>query len=305
MGLSRELPASITKQLELDHPSLQQIGKDFKALATDLKVWSFFETLDSDLTTPDQGKPFHAPITSIKSAILNLRNETVYPLVSAHANCAAFGFENRHTKETYLQALAASVRKACELSKVAHFELNLEERIKVEINGFYEGKIMALKNEPPIRVWSTNRSIRDFMSDGPAKLLEERREEASFAPAARQYLRHNTRARSINEELSVPVDKGKSNDSHLNPKPASKLNPFRRGSSPSPSSRRGRAPKDKKQPKIPVVDVTVQNISAPSPPTLVSISIFYRLCCRSYFSTGRSRGRVLDKRLLNQDIGDD
>lgn len=237
MGLSRELPVSITKQLELNHYSLQQIGKDFKALARDLKVWTLFETLDSDLTGPDQGKPFHAPITSIKSAILKLRNETVYPLGSTHVKCAAFGFENMHTKESYLQALAASVKKACELSKISHCELNLEERIKVEINGFYEGITMTSKNELPIRVWSTNRSMRDFMRDEPTKLLEARREEASFAPVARQHLSHDTRARSLLQDKITPIDNHKDNSS--SPKSTLKMNPLKRGSSPPLLSRKG------------------------------------------------------------------
>ncbi|KAI9647362.1 hypothetical protein NHQ30_003747 [Ciborinia camelliae] len=266
MGLSRELPISITKQLEPDHHSLQQIGKDFKALATDLKVWTFFETLDSDLTSPDQGKPFHAPITSIKSAILNLRNETVYPLMSTHTKCAAFGSENVHTKESYLQALAASVKKACELSKTIHSELNLEERIEVEINGFYEGTTMTPKNELPIRVWSTNRSMQDFMRDGPTKLLEERRAEASVAPVVRQYLRHDTRARSLLQDQITFSDKDKGNS--VNPKSTLKLNLFKRGSSPPPLSRRGRALKDEDQSK-PLADTIGMKKTAPSPPTLV------------------------------------
>lgn len=235
MKLSREFPTSIKKQLELDHPFLKQIGKDFKSLAADLLVWTFFETLDSNLTGPDQGKPFHAPITSIKSAILNLRYETVYPLASTHTKCAAFGSANKHTKESYLLALAASVRKACELSQVPHFELDLEDRVEVEINGFYEGTLIVPTNEPPIRVWSTNRSMQDFKRDGPTKLLKERREEVIVAPMAGQYPRHNTRAPFLPIEKVTSGDKDKG-DYSLNPRSTSKFNPFKRGSSPPPVS---------------------------------------------------------------------
>ncbi|TEY81838.1 hypothetical protein BOTCAL_0031g00300 [Botryotinia calthae] len=236
MGLSRELPTSITKQLELDHYSLKQIGKDFKALATEFKVWTFFETIDSNLTGPDQGKPFHAPITSIKSAILNLRNESVYPLVSNHKKCAAFDFANGQTKKDYLAALAALIKQACKLSKIAHFELNLKHRVEVEINGFYEGASTIPTNEPLIRVWSTNKSMHDFRRNGPTKLLKERREEVSDAPRAGQYLRHNSRAPYLPIDKITPDAKVKGDT--LTPKFSSRLNPFKKGSSPSTQARR-------------------------------------------------------------------
>ncbi|TGO43329.1 hypothetical protein BHYA_0002g01340 [Botrytis hyacinthi] len=267
MGLSRELPISITRQLELDHHSLKQIGKDFKALATELKVWTFFETIDSNITGLDQGKPFHAPITSIKSAILNLRNESVYPLVSTHTKCAAFGSANEHTKEAYLEALATLVEQACELSKKTHFELNLEHREEVEINGFYEGSATISTNEPPIRVWSTSRSLHDFRRNGPTKLLKERREEVSTAPRAGQYLSHNTRAPYL------PMDKitsgAKIKGHALIPKSTLKLNPFKRGSSPSPQTREATKIKAKGSP-----DVSESRKTGPvlSPPALIMTS---------------------------------
>ncbi|TGO22518.1 hypothetical protein BPAE_0164g00050 [Botrytis paeoniae] len=267
MGLSRELPISITRQLELDHDSLKQIGKDFKALATEIKVWTFFETIDSNITGPDQGKPFHAPITSIKSAILNLRNESVYPLVSTHTKCAAFGSANGHTKEAYLAALAALVKQACKLSKLTHFELNLEHRVEVEINGFYEGSATIPTNEPPIRVWSTNRSLHDFRRVGPTQLLKERREEVSAAPGAGQYLRHNTRAPYL------PMDKitsdAKIKGHALIPKLTSKLNSFKKAPSPSPQTRR--VPKIKAK-GSPDVTESRKTGSVSSPPALTMTS---------------------------------
>lgn len=267
MGLSRELPISITRQLELDHYSLKQIGKDFKALATELKVWTFFETIDSNITGLDQGKPFHAPITSIKSAILNLRNESVFPLVSTHTKCAAFGSANEHTKEAYLAALAALVEQACKLSKETHFELNLEHRVEVEINGFYEGSANISTNEPPIRVWSTNRSLHDFRRNGPTKLLKERREEVSTAPGVGQYLSHNTRAPYLpmDKIASDPKIKGHA----LNPKSTSKLNPFKRGSSPSAQTRGATKTKAKGSPDI---SESRKIGPVPSPPALVNVT---------------------------------
>ncbi|KAF7942805.1 uncharacterized protein EAE97_006259 [Botrytis byssoidea] len=196
---------------------------------------------NSNITGLDQGKPFHAPITSIKSAILNLRNESVFPLVSTHTKCAAFGSANEHTKEAYLPALAALVEQACKLSKETHFELNLEHRVEVEINGFYEGSATISTNEPPIRVWSTNRSLHDFRRNGPTKLLKERREEVSTAPGTGQYLRRNARAPYLS------IDKVTSDDNNIDDdtldtdkksKSKSELRLFKRSSSCPPESRR-------------------------------------------------------------------
>jgi hypothetical protein len=202
LNLKGPIPRTIAKQLQLDHHLLREIDSNFKSLATDLHIWSFFETVDSDLTNPDLIEPdrfpFHAPITSIKSALLNLRHEVVYPLLSDHAHCASFDSNNLQTKTSYLGELAHAVKKACELSKTKHTEMKLEDKVQVEVNGFYEGTVLASDGElPPIRVWSTSRSLRDFKKWGPARLLEDRLAEVNVAPQETQHLRHNTRAASL------------------------------------------------------------------------------------------------------------
>ncbi|TVY80430.1 hypothetical protein LSUE1_G004752 [Lachnellula suecica] len=202
MGLRGPMPRTIAKELQLDHHLLRAIDSNFKALATDLHIWSFFETIDSDLTNPDLIEtdrfPFHAPITSIKSALLNLRHEVVYPLLSDHAHCASFDGNNSQAKISYLNELAHAVKKACELSKTRHTEMKLEDKVQIEVNGFYEGTVLSNEPEPPpIRIWSTSRSLRAFKRWGPAKLLEDRLAEVNIAPREAQHLRHNTRAASL------------------------------------------------------------------------------------------------------------
>jgi hypothetical protein len=209
MELSRSLPMSIASQLHLNNNTLlRALDTDFKAIATDLHIWTFFETIDSDLTNPDlvesERFPFHAPITSIKSALLNLRHEVVYPLLSDHQECASFGNNNSETKESYLDELADAVKMACDLSKTIHNDMLLDEKVMVEINGFYEGTVLTPNNEAPIRVWSTSRPLSDFMRHGPKKLLEDRLAEVTTQPRQRQHLHHNTRAPSLLPDK--PVD---------------------------------------------------------------------------------------------------
>ncbi|TVY39411.1 hypothetical protein LOCC1_G006545 [Lachnellula occidentalis] len=202
LSLKGPIPRTIAQQLQLDNGLLREMDSNFKALATDLHIWSFFETKDSNLTNTNLIEsarfPFHAPITSIKSALLNLRHEIVYPLLSDHASCASFDSNNTQTKTSYLSELAHAVKKACELSKTKHTDMRLEDKVQVEINGFYEGTVLLDDSQqPPIRVWSTNRSLTDFRKLGPAKLLEERLAEVSVAPPEAQHLRHDTRAVSL------------------------------------------------------------------------------------------------------------
>jgi hypothetical protein len=209
MELSRALPKSIASQLHLNNTLLRALDTDFKAIATDLHIWTFFETIDSDLTNPDlvesERFPFHAPITSIKSALLNLRHEVVYPLLSDHQECASFGNDNSETKASYLDELADAVKMACDLSRTIHYDLLLDEKVMVEINGFYEGTVLTPNNEAPvIRVWSTSRSLSDFMRHGPTKLLKDRLAEVTTQPRQRQHLQYNTRAPSLLPDK--PVD---------------------------------------------------------------------------------------------------
>jgi hypothetical protein len=210
MELSRALPKSIASQLHLNNALLRALDTEFKAIATDLHIWTFFETIDSDLTNPDlvesERFPFHAPITSIKSALLNLRHEVVYPLLSDHQECASFGHNNSETKASYLDELADAVKMACDLSRTIHNDMLLDEKVMVEINGFYEGTVLTPNNEPPIiRVWSTSRSLSDFMRHGPTKLLKDRLAEVTTQPRQRQHLHHNTRAPSLLPD-SRPVE---------------------------------------------------------------------------------------------------
>jgi hypothetical protein len=192
MQLSAPLPESISSQLRLDHHLLKSLDSDFKSLATELQVWTFFETEDTNLTNE-----FHAPITSVKSALLNLRHEVVYPLLSDHAGCAAFEGNNSQTRESYLGELVEAIKKSIELNKIKHTEMNLEDRVKVEVNGFYEGALLASTNEVSMKIWSTSRTINDFKRSGPAKLLEERLAEINAPPKEKQYIRQNTRAPTL------------------------------------------------------------------------------------------------------------
>jgi hypothetical protein len=250
MNLRGPMTRMIAHALNLDNQVLSQIDTSFKCLATDMQIWSFFETVDTDLTDPQIKKekerfPFHAPITSIKSALLNLRHEIVFPLRSDHAHCGSFE-GNEQTKKSYLIELAHAVKKAIELSKSAHTTLHLEQVVQVEVIGFYESAPFTIGDEVPIRLWSTGRSLSDFKKYGPAALLEERLAEATAPPIDAQHLRRHTRAASL-----LPAKPADSNRTpHFNTDPFAAAEQSSHFLLPNTNSKKTRQNKSKERPGV-------------------------------------------------------
>ncbi|GKT41581.1 uncharacterized protein ColSpa_01762 [Colletotrichum spaethianum] len=162
--------------------------EEFSTIASELRIWTFYETIDSQLsgsgsTSRGLAKEvrFGAPIASIKSSMVGVRQERVFSLDSEHANCASFGMGNTETMNTYLQELAAAVQKAIELSsEYIHTPLNLKRHVKVEIIGFYEDPDAEM--ESAIRLYFTKLHLQEFLEKGPERCLEERLRRTALRP---------------------------------------------------------------------------------------------------------------------------
>lgn len=205
LGLSHALTPRLMKELRLDHPTLLQLDDIFKKLATELQIWTFYETEDSDLSGDGacgpNDIPLKAPITSMRSAILNLRHEKVYALQSTHANCASFGMKNVQTMRMYLQDLANAIKRAESMSQgTTHVPLRLEQRVKVEVHGFYETDVtQSSQLEPDLKIFSAKEhSLQAFWEEGPDGLLESRlndvQSDASKDPQDAQFFFQTGRA---------------------------------------------------------------------------------------------------------------
>lgn len=204
LGLSKAFTPRLMDGLKLDHPTLLQIDKNFKQLASELRVWTFYETEDSTLSgdgaAGPEDIPVKAPITSRRSAILTLRHEKVYALQSNHANCASFGVKNVQIMRKYLQDLANEIRRAEQLSRGSPpvpVKLELEQRVKVEVHGFYESDAVQDSTlETNLRLFSTrNHTLQEFWDDGPDGLLEKRLK--SNYPEYEQFVLQKGRARFL------------------------------------------------------------------------------------------------------------
>jgi pimeloyl-ACP methyl ester carboxylesterase len=204
LQLSAPLPTSITDDLRMGNTLLLQLDDDFKSIAHDFRIWTLYETIDSRLSANSGDVYFTAPLTSIKSAILGMRQETILPLQSDHANIASFGRHNIHTMRLFLKQLSALISRADEYSREdGNWSLNLEQKVNVEVHGFFE--------DPPgpmdvanIRAWSTRLPLRDFLRKGPEECLAERLNEVEAVDEGR-FLRARGKTALLPTEESKAV----------------------------------------------------------------------------------------------------
>ncbi|KAI1169925.1 hypothetical protein F4777DRAFT_571265 [Nemania sp. FL0916] len=192
--LEKPLPRSITGGLRLEHKPLLKLHDKFLDIASELRLWTFYETVDSQLSGLDTSGfdeiHFSAPITSIKSGLIGSRAEQALSLESDHARCASFGPSNLHIMHSYLFSLGEAIRKAEELSSnFVHTPLDLASKVKVELIGFYDDADSEADRN--IRLYVARNYLDRFLEKGPENCLQERMN--TMAPKARRAKRSTSR----------------------------------------------------------------------------------------------------------------
>lgn len=174
LRLQRPLPRSLSDEVHVGHPSLLKMQEEFADISSELRLWSFYETMDSQLSdSRTMGEvQFGAPLVSIKSAFMDFRHEDLWAVENDHARMASFGLNNINTMMTFLVDFGAAIQKARKLSAYIHAPLRLKEHVKVEVIGFYEDPDTEI--ESTIRLYSTRYHLGEFLEKGPEKCLEER-----------------------------------------------------------------------------------------------------------------------------------
>ncbi|KAI0968657.1 hypothetical protein F4678DRAFT_474398 [Xylaria arbuscula] len=185
--LERPLPRSITNELRIGYKPLLKLHDKFKDIASELRVWTFYETVDSQLSglgSYDFDEVhFSAPITSIKSGLVGSRAEQALSLESDHAHCASFGPQNLRIMHSYLYDLGAAVRKAELLSSAfVHTPLRLAEKVKIELIAFYDDP--DSETDRSIRLYVSKHYLSQFLDKGPEDCLRERMN--TMAPRTRR-----------------------------------------------------------------------------------------------------------------------
>lgn len=205
LHLSSPLPASLTDDLRVGTTALLHLDEAFKSMAADVRVWTFYETADSRLSA---GADVYltAPLTSIKSAILGMRQERIFPLQSDHARMASFGRQNVHTMRIFLRQLAGQVDAAADAGAGEggrSASLGLEHKVSVEVHGFFEDAVAPDSVVTTIRAWSTRLPLHEFLEKGPDRCISERLNEVDAPPEESRFLRARGRLPLI--PLAPPV----------------------------------------------------------------------------------------------------
>ncbi|ATY60758.1 ankyrin repeat [Cordyceps militaris] len=232
LQLDVPLPETLTADLRVGSSLLAHIDDDFKEIANDMRIWTFYETIDSRLSGRGAGAAvagtataagtnggsadapesvyFTAPLTSIKSAILGMRQERIFPLQSDHANVASFGRHNVSTMRLFLCQIAEQVEHAdahiasgSDGEGTARWSMpDLEQKVNVEVHGFFDDFVGGT-GITAVRAWSTRLPLREFITKGPEECLSERLSEVDGSPGPGQFLQTRGRTSRAQGEGSV------------------------------------------------------------------------------------------------------
>ncbi|CAJ2506537.1 Uu.00g006670.m01.CDS01 [Anthostomella pinea] len=183
--LQSPLPRSITDELRLGYKPLLRLHEQFMDIASELRIWTFYEMIDSQLsglgTSDFDEVHFSAPITSIKSCLIGTRAEQALSLESDHAHCASFGPLNIRMMHSFLADLGQAVRKAESLSaNFIHTPLRLPSKVKLELIGFYEDPDSETSQD--LRLYVTRHYLDEFLDKGPESCLRERLNTVAAEP---------------------------------------------------------------------------------------------------------------------------
>ncbi|KAI0123428.1 hypothetical protein BJ170DRAFT_108414 [Xylariales sp. AK1849] len=175
--LSKPLPRSITEALRLNHRPLLTMHDLFTDIASEMHIWTFYETIDSQLSglgTADFDEVhFSAPLASIKSSLLGVRHEQAFSIDNDHVHCASFGPNNIQTMHSFLEDLGQAVRKAERLSSsFVHTPLKLADNVKMELIGFYDDPDPNTVSD--VRLYVSKHYLNEFLDKGPERCLQER-----------------------------------------------------------------------------------------------------------------------------------
>ncbi|KAK9783602.1 putative DUF676 domain-containing protein [Seiridium cardinale] len=175
--LARPLPDTLSDQLRLNNKPLLKLHSQFIDIASEMHIWTFYETLDSQLSgfgaSHIDQVHFSAPLASIKSTLVGSRHEQAFSLESEHAVCASFGQRNSQILVSYLDDLKQAVQKAERISSAhIHTPLKLAEHVKLELIGFYDDPDPDTISD--VRLYVSKHPLNEFLEKGPERCLSER-----------------------------------------------------------------------------------------------------------------------------------
>jgi hypothetical protein len=187
LQLEHEIPSALREQFRPRDKQLWHLSNQFMSLSADMKIWSFLETVDSTMHVIDTNKDtktqskmeFHVPITSIRSGLLDIEHEKEVPMATDHAGIAAFHGQES-TRDRFLIELGDAVNFAVEISEREDTPLRIEQKVMVDINGFFEDTALGVSDDSPLKLWSTKVTLEEYLSRGPSACLGDRLRRSQF-----------------------------------------------------------------------------------------------------------------------------
>ena len=178
MGIHKHIPDRLQNQFKPRHPWLWHLSNRFRFISEDMKIWTFLETTDSELKITDEETDstleIHVPITSIRSGLLDLEHEKEIPLATDHMGTAHFKGQESTTRRSFMKELRSAVSTAVKLSRSPDNQLEVEQQVKVLVNGFFEDTARGVSDETPLKLWSATPKLHDYLKKGPSACLEDR-----------------------------------------------------------------------------------------------------------------------------------
>lgn len=249
MRLRFNVPDSLQRQFEFGCEELCRMGEEFRRYSTDLRIYTYYETTDTDLAfTPansDIPRSYHVPIVSVASAILDLEHEFESPLSSDHVGCATFE-DDDDAQHEFVTELKAAVSTAANLAKIENFDVDLEKDVQVEVNGFFEDSTSSVK------LWTDRPSLADLLKEGPNALLLARLRRSKEPPKA-PLARKNTPIATKQEKQTEPTSKLQDVKKYMNAqskKLSTRPPPIRSASASRSASEPSQEPKYREESKL-------------------------------------------------------
>ena len=178
MGLMHQIPDSLRIQFKPGNSYLWNLSHKFRSISEDMKIWTFLETAASTLRTTEATGWIKAdvPITSFHSGVLNLDHEHEIPLATDHMGTACFEEQDKNRKEMkrFMEALKSVSNQAVELSGLPYNQLDVENQVEVQVNGFFEDTARGVSDETPLKLWSKTVTLAKYLTKGPVACLNER-----------------------------------------------------------------------------------------------------------------------------------
>ncbi|KAL6715262.1 hypothetical protein ACLMJK_007526 [Lecanora helva] len=187
LELKWEMSEALRNDLSLRNTDLETLNYRFAVRAVGIKIYSYVETKDTNLTVLSTGDIGGETLTAIRLCIVDSRSgklktpevpiedEEVISLNTTHIGAPRFtGEDTLYTY--YIEELAAFVKDFSAEDRAAYHDLNndIMTRIEVDIHQFYD---FSAQNGPgSMKIFSANPNLRKFLDVGPKQCMEERRQ---------------------------------------------------------------------------------------------------------------------------------